>query len=40
MIADGDGNPQVRLGENKRLANLDGLKVESIAIRESNEGGK
>lgn len=40
MVADGDGNPQVRLGENKRLANLDGLKVESIAIREPDEGGK
>jgi hypothetical protein len=40
MIADGDGNSQVRLGENKRLADLDGLKVESIAIRETNEGGR
>jgi hypothetical protein len=40
MIADGDGNPKVRLGENKRLANLDGLKVESIAVCEPNEGGK
>jgi len=40
MIADGDGNPQVRLGKNKRLANIDGLKVESIAVREPNEGGK
>lgn len=40
MIADGDGNPQIRLSENKRLANLDGLKVESIAVREGNEGSK
>jgi hypothetical protein len=40
MIAGGDGNPQVRLGEYKRLANLDGLKVESITVREPNEGSK
>lgn len=40
MIADKDGNPQVRLGKHKRLANLDGLKVESIAVREPGEGGK
>jgi hypothetical protein len=38
MIADGDGNPQVVLGKNKRLANLDGLKVESIAVRKLNAG--
>jgi hypothetical protein len=40
MIADENGNPQVELGEGKRLATLDGLKVESIAVRESGEGGK
>lgn len=40
MIADEEGNPQVELGEGERLATLDGLKVESIAVRESNEGGK
>ena len=40
VIAGGDGNPQVELRGNIRLANLDGLKVESIAIRESNKGGK
>ncbi len=31
---DGQGNPVVELGLNNRLADLDGLKVESIAIRE------
>jgi len=31
---DTEGNPMVYLGLNTRLANLDGLKVESIAIRE------
>jgi hypothetical protein len=40
MIGDGNDNPQVRLDENKRLANLDGLKVESIAVREASEGSK
>jgi len=35
-----NGKPQVRLGEHKRLATLDGLKVESIAIREPVAGGK
>jgi hypothetical protein len=40
MVADGDDNPLVRLDENRRLANLDGLKVESIAVRELNGGGK
>lgn len=40
MIADEKGNPQVELSEGKRLATLDGLKVESIAVRESGEGGK
>jgi hypothetical protein len=40
MIADGNGNAQVDLGENKRLATLDGLKVESIAVRESGKDGK
>ena len=32
--ADTDGHPKVELDINKRLGNLDGLKVESIAIRE------
>lgn len=40
MIKGGDGNPQVDLGENIRLASIGGLKVESIAVREPNEGGK
>jgi hypothetical protein len=40
MMADENGNPQVELGEGKRLATLDGLKVESIAVRESGEGAK
>jgi len=40
MIADKDGNPQIRLGEHKRLANIDGLKVESIAVCEPGAGGK
>ncbi len=40
MIADEKGNPQVELDEGKRLATLDGLKVESIAVRESDKGGK
>jgi hypothetical protein len=34
ITADDDGNPSVELGINNRLGNLDGLKVESIAIRE------
>ena len=38
MTADEDGNPRVELGVGKRLATLDGLKVESIAVRESGEG--
>jgi len=40
MIADQHGKPQVRLGEHKRLATLDGLKVESIAVRKPGAGGK
>jgi hypothetical protein len=40
MIVGGDGNPQVELRKNIRLANLDGLKVESIAVRESDKDGK
>lgn len=40
MIADEKGNPQVELSEGKRLATLDGLKVESIAVRESDKTGK
>jgi hypothetical protein len=40
MIADENSYPQARLAESVRLANLDGLKVESIAVRETSEGGK
>lgn len=40
MIADANGNPQAVLGETKKLANLDGLKVESIVVRETDKGGK
>lgn len=40
MIADTNGNPQIELGEPKRLATLDGLKIESITVRESAELGK
>jgi hypothetical protein len=40
MIADGEGNPQVELGEGERLGTLDALKVESIAVRESIGGDK
>jgi hypothetical protein len=40
IISDGDGHPQVQLEENKRVANLDGIKVESITIRETSKGGK
>jgi len=40
MIADKNGNPLVQLGESKRLATLDGLKVESITVRESEKSGK
>lgn len=40
IFADGDGNPVIDPGGVKRLATLDGLKVESIALRETSEGGK
>lgn len=40
MRTDGEGSPMVELSEGKRLATLDGLKVESIAIRESENGEK
>jgi len=40
MSVDAEGKPQVRLGDDTRVATLDGLKVESIAIRESSESGK
>ena len=39
ILADGQGRPQVRLARGERLATLDGLKVESLAVRES-KGGK
>lgn len=39
VTADGDGNPQVVLeAEPERLADFDGLKVESVAVR-TREGG-
>jgi len=34
LTEDGQGNPTVELGVAARIANLDGLKVESLAIRE------
>lgn len=37
---DADGQPQVDLRAPRRLATLDGLKVESLAVRESSEGGR
>ncbi len=40
MIVDEQGNPQVELSDGKRLATLDGVKVESIAVRESDKAGK
>lgn len=40
IISGEGGHPLVQLEENKRVANLDGMKVESITIRETNEGGK
>lgn len=40
IAADAKGNPLVELGEPVRLATLDGLKVESLAIRESEATGR
>jgi hypothetical protein len=40
MMTDENGDPRVKLGEGKMRATLDGLKVESIAVRESGEGGR
>ena len=40
IFPDGEGNPAVTLNMNNRLGNLDGLKVESIAIRELTDGVK
>jgi len=37
ITEDEKNNPMVILNENKRIANLDGLKVESLAIRETDE---
>lgn len=34
------GNPHVKLDKGKKLATMDGLKVESIAVHESQAGGK
>jgi hypothetical protein len=40
VIAGEGGEAEVILDENKRLASLDGLKVESVAIRETAEDGR
>ncbi|MEM1367065.1 MAG: hypothetical protein AAGG02_03425 [Cyanobacteria bacterium P01_H01_bin.15] len=40
ISGDENGNPQIELSDVKRLANLDGLKVESITVRELPEEGK
>ena len=40
LVIDEKGNPEVKLTEGKRLATMDGLKVESIAVRESKENEK
>lgn len=39
VTADENGRPVVELDEGKSIANLDGLKVEAIAVREAAEGG-
>jgi hypothetical protein len=39
VAAGADGRPTVELCENHRLATLDGLKVESICVRELPDGG-
>lgn len=40
VTAGADGRPRVELCEHKRLATLDGLKVESICVRDLPDGGK
>ncbi len=35
-----DGKPRVAVGERERVATLDGLKVEALAFRESEKGGR
>ncbi len=40
VTADENGSPVVELDEGKSIANLDGLKVEAIAVREAAEGGR
>lgn len=40
MVLDEKGKPEVKLTESKRLATMDGLKVESIAVRESKDSEK
>lgn len=40
IMDDGEGNPLVELDTNTRIANLDGLKVESITVRELAGGDK
>lgn len=38
ILSDSNGQPVIELGEGQRLATLDGLKVESIAVREMETG--
>lgn len=38
VASDKSGKPTILLNENKRLATLDGLKVESITIRKAEDG--
>jgi hypothetical protein len=40
IISNGADNPEVVLGEGVRLGTLDGLKIESIAVRELEDGKK
>lgn len=39
ITADADGQPRLELSPARRLATLDGLKVESLAVRESTQDG-
>ncbi|MFP6766355.1 MAG: hypothetical protein VB858_22185, partial [Planctomycetaceae bacterium] len=40
VSVDQNGNPRVRLGEAKKIASLDGLKVESVVVRETASAGQ
>jgi len=40
VSADQNGNPCVKLGTGERIADLDGLKVESIVVRETDAAGR